>query len=104
MSEYLGGISPTSAGYESYEIAPQALFDTLSVGCDTVRGRIEMKYVRSADSTVFTLKTIDADCTVRIPLEFGTEISGTGFENKGVEDDCTVLEITEAGAYTLTVK
>lgn len=104
MSEYFGGISPTSAGYESYEIAPQALFDELSVGCDTVRGRIEMNYVRSADSTVFTLKTIDADCTVRIPFEFGTEISGTGFENKGVEDGCTVLEITEAGAYTLTVK
>ena len=104
LSERFGGISPTSAGYATYEIAPQAMFDSLEAGFDTVRGRIGLKYVRSQTSTVFTITAVSGVCTVRLPLAFGTDVSGTGFENAGVENGCNVLKITEAGTYTVTVR
>lgn len=104
LSRYFGGIAPTAAGYESYEIAPQALFDSLKTSVDTVKGRISMEYVRSSGGTTFTLTTVDADCTVRIPLEFGEVESCEGLTVVGTEDGCTVLTVSEAGEYTVKTK
>ena len=104
LSRYFGGIAPTAAGYESYEIAPQALFDSLKTSVDTVKGRISMEYARTSGGTTFTLTTVDADCTVRIPLEFGEVESCEGLTVVGTEDGCTVLTVSEAGEYTVKTK
>lgn len=103
MSKYFAGIAPTEAGYESYEIVPQNLFSSLEANVETVKGDISISYSTSGGTTTFTVKTIDADGTVKIPTSFGSSVSGSGFENEGVTDGYIVLSFTSAGTYTFTV-
>lgn len=104
MSRYLGGISPLQAGYASYEIKPQNVFDSLDVSLQTMKGEIGLKYIKAGSITTFTVKTINAEGSIKIPVAFGSDFSGTGFTNLGVSGGCTVLKITTAGIYTITVK
>ncbi len=101
LSSEIAGIKPTKAGYESYEIKPENVFDSLEVKTTTVKGDITLKYVKEGNVTTFTVTVIDGDGTLKIPVSFGRQISGAQVE--GEEDGYTIIKLTKAGTYTVTV-
>lgn len=101
MSADFAGISPTGWGWSSYEIKPENLFDSLSAKVGTVRGEISVAYAKSGNSTTFTVKIPTGKCTVKIPVSFGTAVTGDGITVKEVKDGYSIIELSKAGTYTI---
>lgn len=104
LSKYMGGIAPTSAGYESYDIKLCDLFDSLTISADTPKGTVSYSYTTSADgSKTITLNALTADGTLYIPSSWGTPvISGGEYAVTGTENGYTVITL-KGGTYTITV-
>ena len=74
MHEYVAGVSPTSPGYGTYQVKPRlGGLGKVDVGFDSVKGRIELKIARKADSFHLALDSpAGTKATVCIPVaEFG---------------------------------
>ena len=101
LSKYFGGISPESAGYESYSIRFTDVFDSLSMGVTTPKGQLTYTLERSADGTVtITVNAITAQGKLYIPASWGTVTAdGAAVSNEG---EYTVVALT-GGSYTVTV-
>ncbi len=102
LSKYFGGISPESAGYESYSIRLTDVFDSLSMGVTTPKGQLTYTLERSADGTVtITVNAITAQGKLYIPASWGTVTAdGAAVSNEG---EYTVVSIEKEGKYTLIV-
>lgn len=101
MSAEFMGMKPTKAGWASYEIKPENLFDSVSATTDTCKGTISVSYVKEEGKTTFTVQTIDGEGTIRIPTSFGEKVTCAGATIVGVENGYTVLTVNKAGTYTI---
>lgn len=104
LSKYIGGISPTSKGYDSYSITLSESLDELSTGCDTPKGSIS--YSLSKEDTIrsLSLKTIQGQGTLYIPSSFGTpSVSGGNYEKLDSIDGYSVIKLT-GGDYSITIQ
>lgn len=101
MSKSFAGIAPSSVGWESFEIKPENLFDSMSVKTGTVKGEISVAYKKEAEQTTFTVKIPSGNCTLKIPVSFGSAVTGDGITVKEVKDGYSVIELTKAGTYTI---
>lgn len=97
------GIRPTSAGYADYEIKPENLFEKAACKVSTAKGEISVSYKKEASGTSFKLKTVEGNCTLKIPVSFGSTVSGTGITVTEVKDGYHVIKLSKAGEYNLTV-
>jgi len=102
-SSQFAGVKPTSAGYESYEIKPENLFDNLAVTVSTVKGEIKVSYRKSAQGTAFTVNAVEGDCTLKIPVSFGNTVTGKGISVTEVKDGYHVIKLSQAGEYQISV-
>ena len=101
LSKYFGGISPESAGYESYSVRLTDVFDSLSMGVVTPEGTLSYSIKRAEDGTVtISLEAIDADGSLYIPASWGTVAAGSATVTK--DGDFNVVALAK-GSYTITV-
>ncbi len=81
LMEYVAGISPTSPGFATYQVRPQAgPLRNIKAGFDTVRGRIEVVIARDGESFRLKLGSPEGTtATVCIPLaEYGFQAVAAG--------------------------
>lgn len=97
------GIKPTSAGYADYEIKPENLFENAACKVSTVRGEISVSYEKTAGGASFKLKTIEGNCTLKIPVSFGSTVSGTGVTVSEIKDGYHVIKLNSAAEYSIKV-
>ena len=101
LSKYFGGISPESAGYESYSIRLTDTFSSLSMGVITPKGELTYSLDRAEDGTVtISVEAIDADGSLYIPASWGTVAAGSAAVTK--DGDFNVVALAK-GSYTITV-
>lgn len=101
LSKYFGGISPESAGYESYSIRLTDTFSSLSMGVITPKGELTYSLDRAEDGTVtISVEAIDADGSLYIPASWGTVAAGSATVTK--DGDFNVVALAK-GSYTITV-
>lgn len=73
----------------------------MSVKTGTVKGEISVAYKKEAEQTTFTVKIPSGNCTLKIPVSFGSAVTGDGITVKEVKDGYSVIELTKAGTYTI---
>lgn len=101
LSKYFGGISPESAGYESYSIRLTDTFSSLSMGVITPKGELTYSLDRAEDGTVtISVEAIDADGSLYIPASWGTVAAGSAAVTK--DGDYNVVALSK-GHFTITV-
>lgn len=101
LSKYFGGISPESAGYESYSIRLTDTFSSLSMGVITPKGELTYSLDRAEDGTVtISVEAIDADGSLYIPASWGTVAAGSATVTK--DGDYNVVALSK-GHFTITV-
>lgn len=101
LSKYFGGISPESAGYESYSVRLTDVFSSLSMSVVTPEGTLSYSIKRAEDGTVtISLEAIDADGSLYIPASWGTVAAGSATVTK--DGDFNVVALAK-GSYTITV-
>lgn len=101
LSKYFGGISPESAGYESYSIRLTDTFSSLSMGVITPKGELTYSLDRAEDGTVtISVEAIDADGSLYIPASWGTVAAGSAAVVQS--GDFNVVTLRE-GQFTITV-
>ena len=101
LSKYFGGISPDTAGYESYSIKLTDVFASLSMGVVTPKGDLSYSIKKSEDGTVtITVAAIQAEGRLYIPAAWGTVSAGTAAVTQQGEYNVVALA---AGSYTITV-
>lgn len=98
IGKYFYGIRPLTNGYDTYEIAPKAVFEEMSINVDTVRGKICFSAKKSADAYVITV-TSPSGGVLKIPEEWGSNITISG---DGTLNGSTVM--LNGGTCTVTVK
>lgn len=104
LSKYYAGIRPTSAGFASYVIEPQAALDFFTCAAPTPKGNITVSLKREGDTTTVTINAVSGDGTVKIPASLGTEISVNGDAEKiGSQDGATLYSVS-GGTVTFTVR
>ncbi len=101
LSKYFGGISPESAGYESYSIRLTDTFSSLSMGVITPKGELTYSLDRAEDGTVtISVEAIDADGSLYIPASWGTVAAESAAVTK--DGDYNVVALSK-GHFTITV-
>lgn len=101
LSKYFGGISPESAGYESYSIRLTDTFSSLSMGVITPKGELTYSLDRAEDGTVtISVEAIDAEGSLYIPASWGAVSAGSATVVQS--GDFNVVTLRE-GQFTITV-
>lgn len=101
LSKYFGGISPESAGYESYSVRLTDEFSSLSMSVVTPEGTLSYSIKRAEDGTVtISVEAIDAEGSLYIPASWGTVAAGSATVTK--DGDFNVVALAK-GSYTITV-
>ncbi len=101
LSSEIAGIKPTKAGYESYEIKPENVLDSMNVTVSTGKGDISVKYVKEGGVTTFTV-TAFAGGTLKIPVSFGQTVTGATVEK--TEGGYHFIKIATTDTLNVTVK
>ncbi len=106
MSKYFMGVAPTSAGYASYAVCLQDMFDSFTGSVHTVRGDIEVKLTKSGGVTTVELTAPSgAAGTVRLPKTMGESMTVTGDGYTVKNGDATYHEFTVTGGkYTAVLR
>ena len=101
LSKYFGGISPESAGYESYSVRLTDVFSSLSMDVVTPKGNLSYSMNRAEDGTVtINVEAIDAEGSLYIPASWGTVSAGSATVTK--DGGFNVVTLVK-GSYTITV-
>ena len=101
LSKYFGGISPESAGYESYSVRLTDVFDSLSMGVTTPKGQLSYTLERAAEGTVtITVNAITAQGKLFIPVDWGTVNAGDA--EVDLQGEYNVVTLT-GGNYSITI-
>ena len=101
LSKYFGGISPESAGYESYSVRLTDVFSSLSMDVVTPEGTLSYSIKRAEGGTVtIIVEAIDAEGSLYIPASWGTVAAGSATVTK--DGDFNVVALAK-GSYTITV-
>lgn len=101
LSKYFGGISPESAGYESYSIRLTDVFDSLSMGVTTPKGQLSYTLERAVEGTVtITVNAITAQGKLFIPVDWGTVNAGDA--EVDLQGEYNVVTLT-GGNYSITI-
>lgn len=101
LSKYFGGISPESAGYESYSVRLTDVFSSLSMDVVTPKGNLFYSMQRAEDGTVtINVEAIDAEGCLYIPASWGTVSAGSATVTK--DGGFNVVTLVK-GSYTITV-
>lgn len=101
LSKYFGGISPESAGYESYSVRLTDVFSSLSMDVVTPKGNLFYSMQRAEDGTVtINVEAIDAEGCLYIPASWGTVSAGSAIVTK--DGGFNVVALAK-GSYTITV-
>lgn len=101
LSKYFGGISPESAGYESYSVRLTDVFSSLSMDVVTPEGTLSYSIKRAEGGTVtINVEAIDADGSLYIPASWGTVSAGSATVTK--DGGFNVVTLVK-GSYTITV-
>lgn len=105
MGQYYAGIAPTSAGYATYRVCPQNLFDGMAATVDTVRGKISVAVTKTANGYEIKIASVGKGCELVVPPTFGSSVKVTGGAyTKGVADaDGAHFALEEKGEYTVVV-
>lgn len=101
LSKYVAGVSPTAAGFETYEIAPSDILDSFSCTTWTAKGDLAVALETTDAGKVLTVTAIGGEGTVILPESFGTNVTVSGGAH---EIGGNTVLITEAGTYTITAK
>ncbi|HWO65963.1 MAG TPA: family 78 glycoside hydrolase catalytic domain [Umezawaea sp.] len=103
----LGGIEPTSPGYRTVTIAPQAPagLDHVSASVDTVRGAVSSSWRRTGGEFTLTVTVpVNTTATVVVPLQGDHRIRATtGAEPVGVDGGTARYEVG-SGRWTFRVR
>lgn len=101
LSKYFGGISPESAGYESYSVRLTDVFSSLSMDVVTPEGTLSYSIKRAEGGTVtIIVEAIDAEGSLYIPASWGAVSAGSATVTK--DGDFNVVALAK-GSYTITV-
>lgn len=105
MSKYFMGVAPTAAGYASYTVCPQDMFDSFTGSVHTVKGDIEISITKAGGVTTVELTAINAAGTVRLPKTMGAEMTVTGGQYTAKDGDSQYHELTVTGGkYTIVLR
>lgn len=103
LSKYYAGIRPTSAGYASYIVEPQASLDSFTCVAPTPKGNISVSLKKENGKTIVTIEAISADGIVKLPVSLGMNISVNGKAEKiGEEDGASLYQVT-GGTVVFTI-
>ncbi len=97
LSKYIAGVRPTSAGYETYEIAPSGDLDDFTCHVWTVKGDLTVSVETTGRGRTITVEAIDGVGTVVIPAIYGSEITAPD----GATVEGNTVTLPGAGTYTI---
>lgn len=101
LSKYIAGISPTSSKFDTYEIKPNFVFDSLSTNVNTPYGDIKVSWTKENDKTILNIYGNGKDGTIYIPSSFSNiEISPNDNTIEKLETNVYKFSGT---SYTLTL-
>jgi len=88
LSRYIAGVAPTSPGWSTFEVLPkEAFLRSLAVGLDTIKGRVEMDLLKTAETYSLAVSVpVGARATIGIPTSSFSKLNSASLNGATIWD------------------